>query len=377
MTAPSTVVIGAGFAGLSTAVHLAQSGFKDILVLEEDTELGGHASGRNAGMIRQTVSDPFIARLAVEGRRALSRAHTLEWKTLKFLPTGSLLIAKGDATGELDKIQKVLAGEGVATRRFSKKQAGRMVSLIDGGDFEEALYCPSDALVDIGGLLQGFLGMMRRHRIRLFLGHGLRSIRKEKGLFVISAGRRTFTAEILVNAAGAWAGLLSQKAKAARVPLAAYRRHLYISRPSVKVRAHWPFVWDLTHNFYFRPIEGKRLLLSPCDKALFRLKLGSAEGRTETLDPRRQKDLMKKLGSFSDHFGFLILERKKAGLRTLAPDGRFVIGEDPKVPGFFWVAGLGGHGVTTSFSVGRFAADLILKKRVDPALARAFSPGRF
>ncbi|MBI3316079.1 MAG: FAD-binding oxidoreductase, partial [Candidatus Omnitrophica bacterium] len=164
MTAPSTVVIGAGFAGFSTAVHLAQSGFKDILILEEDTELGGHASGRNAGMIRQTVSDPLIARLAVEGRRALSRAHTLGWKTLKFSPTGSLLIAKGDATGELDKIQKVLAGEGVATRRLSKKQAGRMVSLIDGGDFEEALYCPSDALVDIGGLLQGFLGMMRRHR---------------------------------------------------------------------------------------------------------------------------------------------------------------------------------------------------------------------
>ncbi|HEX2261759.1 MAG TPA: hypothetical protein VHJ56_08985, partial [Candidatus Binatia bacterium] len=60
---------------------------------------------------------------------------------------------------------------------------------------------------------------------------------------------------------------------------------------------------------------------------------------------------------------------------TLSADGRFIIGWDPKVAGFFCVAGLGGHGVTTSSSVGELAADLILggpDQTSDP-----FSPGRF
>jgi glycine/D-amino acid oxidase-like deaminating enzyme len=64
-----------------------------------------------------------------------------------------------------------------------------------------------------------------------------------------------------------------------------------------------------------------------------------------------------------------------AGLRTLSADGRFVIGWDPKVKNFFWVAGLGGHGVTTSASVGELAADLILGRPQQTSVP--FSPGRF
>ena len=67
--------------------------------------------------------------------------------------------------------------------------------------------------------------------------------------------------------------------------------------------------------------------------------------------------------------------RSWAGLRTLTSDGRFVIGWDPKVEGLFWVAGLGGHGVTTSHSVGALAADMIVG--VERSEARAFSPSRF
>jgi glycine/D-amino acid oxidase-like deaminating enzyme len=69
------------------------------------------------------------------------------------------------------------------------------------------------------------------------------------------------------------------------------------------------------------------------------------------------------------------IRKSWAGLRTLSNDGRFVIGWDSKVRGFFWVAGLGGHGVTTSSAVGALAASLIL----DPSERRGgpFSPGRF
>ena len=49
-----------------------------------------------------------------------------------------------------------------------------------------------------------------------------------------------------------------------------------------------------------------------------------------------------------------------ACLRTFARDERFVIGPDPEVNGLIWVAGLGGHGMTTSPAVGRLGAAAVL-----------------
>jgi glycine/D-amino acid oxidase-like deaminating enzyme len=62
-------------------------------------------------------------------------------------------------------------------------------------------------------------------------------------------------------------------------------------------------------------------------------------------------------------------------LRTLTSDGRFVIGWDAQVENLFWVAGLGGHGMTTSAAVGELAAELLLGGRGKKS--EPFSPERF
>jgi glycine/D-amino acid oxidase-like deaminating enzyme len=87
--------------------------------------------------------------------------------------------------------------------------------------------------------------------------------------------------------------------------------------------------------------------------------------------------LERKLGRFSRALGRLGLGGARSGLRTMTPDGRFVVGEDPRRRRFYWVAGLGGHGVTTCFSVGKLAADMIMGRTVDKKLQKALSPRRF
>jgi len=69
--------------------------------------------------------------------------------------------------------------------------------------------------------------------------------------------------------------------------------------------------------------------------------------------------------------------QKWAGLRTFAPDQVMVVGEDPDVKGFFWLAGQGGAGIETSPAVGRIASDLIADGRTDLVDARVYSPARF
>jgi len=65
-----------------------------------------------------------------------------------------------------------------------------------------------------------------------------------------------------------------------------------------------------------------------------------------------------------------------AGLRTFAADDGFAVGPDPEVPGLWWSAGLGGHGMSASIGVGQLAAARLLETPHDAEVARALDPGR-
>ena len=368
------IVIGAGFAGLSTAWYLAKKGVKRIAVLEHEKKLGGHASGRNAGMIRQAISDPILAALAVEGRKLLGQCEKFGWKGVSLKSNGSLLLAKAGEIEELRQTATTLSKEGVECRWFSREESIKRVPLLEEGDFEQGLLCASDAMVEIAPLLQGFYQQLRRFGASIYLGYTLKSIEKRVNGFHVTAGDHSWISRKIVNAAGAWAGAVAAKAGASDVPLKAYRRHLFISKPFRGLDRSWPFVWDLSHNFYFRP-QRDALLLSACDKG--EVKNIAKAVQKEAVDLKIGKVLRKKLDRFSEKFKIVQIQSVKSGLRTMTPDGRFVIGEDPKLKGFFWVAGLGGHGVTTSFSVGNLASDLILGRKRERSLVQAFTPKRF
>ncbi|HXV19259.1 MAG TPA: FAD-binding oxidoreductase [Candidatus Omnitrophota bacterium] len=368
------LVIGGGVAGLSTAYALARKGLGDILVIEGEAALGGHSSGRNAGMIRQAIAEPVLAKLAKKGRARLARLSKKSWNDLGFRANGSLILASGKGLQELRATEKVLRALDIACDRVTKAQAERKVPVLRGADFKEGIFCPSDALIRIDALLKGFLKALRSYGVSVLFGRHVESIRKTGACFEVKTDRGTFTARRIVNAAGAAASLIAHQAGASVLPLTPYRRHLFKSRPYAETVKHWPFVWDVEHNLYFRPV-GKALLLSPCDRMAVSGRY-AARGR-EKFDARMRALLLRKIKTFRAAFRGLKIEEGKSGLRTMAPDGRFVIGEDPKLKGFFWVAGLGGHGVTTCFPVGELAGDLILGREHDRAMARALSPKRF
>ena len=69
----------------------------------------------------------------------------------------------------------------------------------------------------------------------------------------------------------------------------------------------------------------------------------------------------------------LPIMRSWAGLRSFVPDHRLVLGRDPRAPRVFWAAGLGGHGVTTAWEVGRIVADAVMGLAEPPP---EFDPAR-
>jgi glycine/D-amino acid oxidase-like deaminating enzyme len=121
----------------------------------------------------------------------------------------------------------------------------------------------------------------------------------------------------------------------------------------------------VSHGLYFRP-EPPGLLLSPCDET-------SHAAGDAPVDAAAQELLASKVRRFMPGLGDVGVARAWACLRTLTPDGSFLIGRDPSLPNLVWCAGLGGHGVTVSAAAGRLAAEAVLGW---PSLA-AHDPGRF
>jgi glycine/D-amino acid oxidase-like deaminating enzyme len=198
-------------------------------------------------------------------------------------------------------------------------------------------------------------------------GAGVRAMERRGETFTIVTEKDQVQARVVVNASGAWANTLAELAGAARLPLRPCRRHLFVSGPLSWVDKNWPFVWDVSHDIYFRP-EGEGLLLCACDQEELPPGDPPVNGDVQEL-------LAEKIQNYIPALSDVSISRGWAGFRTLTPDGRFVIGWDADVDGFFWVAGLGGHGMTTSAAVGRLASDLLLSRPA--ALGEAFSPARF
>jgi D-arginine dehydrogenase len=368
MNAYDYVIIGAGFAGAAVAYHLTQRGATDVLLLEQESIPGFHSSGRNAAMMRQCVPDPELAKLTRDGA-AFLRNLPNDWpEPVQFKQNGSLLLASGQGWRKLQKDCETGRSLGIDVEWWTPERAKQHVPVLKQAEFDGAAWCASDGIIDIHALLSGYLKAASGKGARIRYGSRVQMIHFMAGHGIeVVTDSETIRANVIVNATGAWANVIALMAGARELPLRACRRHLFVSPPIDWVDPSWPFVWDVTHDIYFRP-EGNGLLLCACDQE--ELSPGDPP-----VDESIKELLAEKIERFIPALSGVSISKGWAGFRILTPDGRFVIGWDPVIKNFFWIAGLGGHGMTTSSAVGELAAALLLggpEKQSAP-----FSPQRF
>ncbi len=88
------VIIGGGIHGCSTALHLALRGLKPILI--EKDYAGRHASGVNAGGVRQLARDLLEIPLSIASMELWERIEELVGDDCGFSSHGTVLIAESE-----------------------------------------------------------------------------------------------------------------------------------------------------------------------------------------------------------------------------------------------------------------------------------------
>ena len=351
------VIIGGGIAGVSAAARMSAQG--KVTLLEAESVLAHHASGRSAALYEpyygpQTVVDLSLA----SGDFLRSQPNVLS-------PRGMMILARA---GEAQALAAEAAG--FALDLISVAEARAIVPVLNDSVAHAAMGSHAwDTDTDL--LLQGFARSAKANGATIVTGARVSAIRRDAGQWHLTTPKGEFSAKILVNAAGAWVDMVAQVAGVAPLGFTPFRRSMArIPAPGGHDLTGWPQLFGLGETWYAKPDAGA-LIVSPAEEHpmqphdAFADDMVLAEGLAR-YEAMVTEPVTRLLASW-------------AGLRTFSPDRVPVIGRDPLVADFFWLAGQGGYGFQTCAAASQLAADLLAGQ--SPALAAetvtALSPARF
>jgi glycine/D-amino acid oxidase-like deaminating enzyme len=377
------VVIGAGALGLAVALHCALDG-RSVVVVERRTP-GSQASGRAAGLFKSVQADELRTVLA---RRSIELAISFgDWAgvPLAVARSGSFLIAR---TRRHQGFIRAEAGQsrgwGVHLREAAPAELADRVSYYRGSADELAIWCPEDVYIEEPmSLVRALLAACRRPGAEVLENEAVTGVLVSGGRVTgVQTTTRTIAAPAVVDAAGAWVRQVAELA-GARIPVAPVRHQLLITTPLPQVDPAEPITRVVDAAVYLRPARGG-------------LMFGGFEAAPLPLDPRgacasfSTDDVPLDLGVLRDLAGQVAGEaplavagteagaaaEHRGGLFTMSPDGRFVAGPVPDVPGLWVASGCNGSGFSSSLAIGEALASWLVTGS-PPGGVAALAPGRF
>jgi D-arginine dehydrogenase len=337
-------VVGGGIAGMSVAGELA--GPRRVVVLEQESQFSYHASGRSAAAFLESYGSPAI--------RALTRASRSLFAERLLRPRRLLWIA--DAAGR-DALDALVAAEPLL-RALTPEQARAYCPALRPQWLAAAAAEDGAQDIDVAGLFEHYRHLALAGGAKLLASAGVEEGVYADGGWTLRTAAGDVRANVVVDAAGAWADVVAQRCGVATAGLTPFKRTAAIVT-SPAVDRTWPLVCDIGDGFYFRP-EGADLLLSPADETAAE----PGDARPETEDVA----LALEHANEATTLGLRHVKTAWAGLRTFAPDRNPVVGPDPTQPGFFWLAGQGGYGMQTAPAMAKLAAVLVGGEPPPPAV---------
>ena len=333
-------IIGAGTLGVSLAYHLRNLNIS-CTVFDKEPAVASHASGKNAGMMRQLYHHEQLTKWA--NKFITDMPESLKEKF--FIQTGSIILGRELPNHHQDLFEQI-----------SIKNT-------------PAIKCSTDGLLDSGPYVNALHILAKNNGAKFKLNTKVLKINETNDAWNLETDKGNFKFSLLVNAAGAWCSELLNNNFKNNLKLQAFARHLAVVKGFEK--DYMPvkdcgYYWDELDSWYMRMWSDDSRLISVCDQEpchpeKYPQNKNIKEQISEIL-VRKIPETAKKLslGNFWHCY------------RTYTEDKLPVVGFDTSNKKLFWLAGFGGYGMSTSYSACLDAAKIIKGQNI----TNAFSPNR-
>ncbi len=414
------VVIGAGIAGISTALALAEKGV-GVTVLEKG-RVAAEQSSRNWGWCRTMGRDLAEVPLAIHSVRMWGQMAERIGTDVGFRQAGALWVEETDAA-----LQRHVAWlEKARDYQISSRMldAAETAAMLPGAAtrYAGAIYTPADGRAEPQAAVPAMAAAARRLGAVIVEGCAARGLDMQGGRIAgVVTERGRIACEAVVLAGGAWSRLFCGN-EGVGFPqlkvLGSVIRTAPMDGPELSVGArHWAFRKRADGGY---TIAQRNNMLTPLVPDSFRLlrQFGPSflknrrelklrlDGRflaelrtrrrwaldeatpfeaTRVLDPAPAPGSIavarKELSRAFPAFAAMKVAGSWGGLIDVTPDGVPVISAVDGVPGFHLASGFSGHGFGIGPGAGRLMADLVTNAApiVDPApfrFARFATPAR-
>jgi L-2-hydroxyglutarate oxidase LhgO len=206
-TTADVVIVGAGVVGLALADSwLARHPGDSVILVDKESELGMHASGRNSGVLHAGfyyAPDSLKAKLTRDGNRLLK--EFCSERNVPVRETGKVVVTtSGDQLPALEQLFQRGQANGVKLEQIDEAQLFELEPL--ARTHERALWSPTTAVADPVKVVQALAQRVVERGGVLRLGASVVGIESRK---VLLSDSETISFGHLINAAGLYADTIA------------------------------------------------------------------------------------------------------------------------------------------------------------------------
>ncbi|GMR02080.1 MAG: FAD-dependent oxidoreductase [Acidimicrobiia bacterium] len=357
------VIVGGGIVGCSTAYHLAQLGWRDIVLLER-SKLTSGSTFHAAGLVGQLRTNANITQLLKYSVELYDRLEDTTGLATGWKQNGGLRLACSESRMiELKRQATTAHSFGLEMEMLSPREAQALWPLMDVADVLGAAFLPTDGQANPADIAQSLAKGARDSGVRIVEDCNVTGISTRNGRVTgVATEEGGIETEIVVNCAGQWARELGSMASV-NVPLVSVEHQYVITEPVHGITRDLPTLRDPDRLTYFKEEVGGLVMggyeHNPKPWAVGGIPSGF---NYKLLEPDYEH-----FEQHMEHAFARVPSMESAGIKELVngpesftPDGNFILGEAPEVRGFYVGAGFNAFGIAAGGGAGKALAEWIV-----------------
>jgi len=362
------VVIGGGSLGCQTLYHLAKMGVTNTVLIEKDNLTAG-TTWHTAGLVWRLRPNDTEIQLLAHTHKVLTSLEEETGVDPGWINNGGIFIAGNkERLEEYKRLQTVGKVMGIESHLLDPQATKKLYPLMNVDNIYGTLYSPQDGTIDPHGLCTALSRSATRAGAKIFEKCSVENIITADTLYAnkkvtgVVTSEGTISTDCVVNCTGAWANYISNMV-GIHTPLVAMK-HAYVVTEKIPGIQNMPNIRDHDLSIYLK-LQGDAL------------QVGGYEVNPIFIE-KIEKDFA--FGLFEldyDVFGVHIegavdrlpalaevgIKSTVCGPESFTPDHKPIMGEDPRVRGFYHGVGFNSAGMMLGGGCGDQLAKWIVNGR--------------